>query len=195
MNIVLSYLCSLQECYTGDEEVGSKIRVMAEVIDPALATARKPLELGQNPTKYLERFNLWYDHTSLLADSIGVKDKQQKLPLTLSWASQDYRQYAQDAGFVRTGEGAEKIHTQKNGQKKTHSFSAFQKKKLRQEALAKDFDYITLIKAALGYEKSRKTSGTIRATTIDVSELVHTQDEVDNIVARIIAGRCSAGGP
>ena len=69
------------------------------------------------------------------------------------------------------------------------------KKKLRQEALAKGFDYITLIKAALGYEKSRKTSGTIRATTIDVSELVHTQDEVDNIVARIIAGRCSAGRP
>ena len=109
MNIVLSYLCSLQECYTGDEEVGSKIRVMAEVIDPALVTARKPLELGQNPTKYLERFNLWYDHINLLADSIGVNDKQQKLPLTLLWGSQDYRQSAQDAGFVRTGEGAEKL--------------------------------------------------------------------------------------
>ena len=56
---------------------------MAEVIDPALATAGKPLELGQDPTKYLERFDLWYNHTSLLADSIGVEDKQQKLRLTL----------------------------------------------------------------------------------------------------------------
>ena len=64
---------------------------MAEVIDPALATAGKPLELGQDPTKYLERFDLWYNHTSLLADSIGVKDKQQKLRLTLLWGGQDFR--------------------------------------------------------------------------------------------------------
>ena len=57
--------------------IETKTRVMAEVIDPALATAGKPLELGQDPTKYLERFDLWYNRTSLLADSIGVKDKQQ----------------------------------------------------------------------------------------------------------------------
>ena len=52
---------------------------MAEVIDPALATAGKPLlELGQDPTKYIERFDLWYNHTSLLADSIGVRDNYNK---------------------------------------------------------------------------------------------------------------------
>ena len=49
---------------------------MAEVIDPPLATAGKPLELGQDPTKYLERFDLWYNHTSPLADSIGIKDNK-----------------------------------------------------------------------------------------------------------------------
>ena len=65
--------------------------------------------------------------------------------------------------------------------------------KLRQEALAKDFDYNTLIKAALGYEQSRKASGTIRATAIDdVRQLTHTQEEVDNIVARVMAGKYSA---
>ena len=67
--------------------------------------------------------------------------------------------------------------------------------KLRQEALAKDFDYNTLIKAALGYEQSRKASGTIRATAIDdVRQLTHTQEEVDNIVARVMAGKYSARG-
>ena len=60
---------------------------MAEVIDPALATAGKPLEPGQDPTKFLKRFDLWYNHTSLLADSIGVKDKQQNLRLTLYGAA------------------------------------------------------------------------------------------------------------
>ena len=63
---------------------------MAEVIDPALATAGKPLELGQDPTKYLERFDLWYNHTSLLADSICVKGKQQKLRLTLLWGGYSF---------------------------------------------------------------------------------------------------------
>ena len=56
--------------------------------------------------------------------------------------------------------------------------------------MAKDFDYNTLIKAALGYEQSRKASGTIRATAIDdVRQLTHTQEEVDNIVARVMAGK------
>ena len=87
---------------------------MAKVIDPALATARKPCEGGQDPSKYLERFDLWYDHTSLLADSIGVKDKQQKLRLTLLWGGQDFRQFAQNAGVVHTGEGE---HTRKRHRK------------------------------------------------------------------------------
>ena len=45
--------------------------------------------------------------------------------------------------------------------------------KLRQEALAKDFDYNSLIKDALGYEQSRKASGTIHSTD-EVRQLTHT---------------------
>ena len=47
---------------------------MTEVIDAALATAGKPCDLSDDPSKYLEKFEEWYEHTSLLADSIGVKD-------------------------------------------------------------------------------------------------------------------------
>ncbi len=65
---------------------------------------------------------------------------------------------------------------------------------MRQEALAKDFDYNALIKAALGYEQSRKASGTIHSTD-EVRQLTHTQDEVDDIVARVIAGKYSARKP
>ena len=82
---------------------------MAEVIDPALATAGKPLELGQDPTKYLERLDFWYNHTSLLADSIGEKDKQQKLQLTLLWGGHDIPQFAEDAGVVHKEEGADTL--------------------------------------------------------------------------------------
>ena len=41
---------------------------MAEVIDAALAKAGKQCDLGNDPAKYLERFEEWYGHTSLLAD-------------------------------------------------------------------------------------------------------------------------------
>ena len=51
---------------------------MAEVIDPALATAGKVCELGTDPSKYLEKFEDWYEHTSLLALEIGIKDDGQK---------------------------------------------------------------------------------------------------------------------
>jgi len=56
---------------------------MAKIINAALATAGKPCDLGDDPSKYLEKFEEWYEHTSLLADSISVKDKAQKLRLTL----------------------------------------------------------------------------------------------------------------
>ena len=52
---------------------------MTEIIDGALATAGKPCD----PSKYLEKLEEWYEHTNLLADSIGVKDKAQKLRITL----------------------------------------------------------------------------------------------------------------
>ena len=83
--------------------------MIAEVIDPALATAGKPLELGQDATKYLERFDFWYNHTSLLADSIGVKDKQQKLRLTFFMGRQDFRQLAQEDEVVHKREGADTL--------------------------------------------------------------------------------------
>ena len=214
---------------------------MAEVIDPALAaTAGKPCDLGQDPSKYLERFEKRYEHTSLLADSIGIKDKPQKLRLTLLWGGQDFRQLAQNAGVVHTGENADtlenaidkvreackkhvtfqwpctnsctpnkvqnqsqnsqrnpislqpsanltRIRTQKDEQKNDALIFGTSDEELRQEALAKDFDYNALIKAALGYEQSRKASGTINSTD-EVRQLTHTQDEVDDIVARVIAG-------
>ena len=73
-------------------------------LDPALAAAGKSYDLGNDPSKYLERFNVWYEHTSLLADSIGVKDDAQKLRLTLLWGGTDFRKFAQEAGVVLTGD-------------------------------------------------------------------------------------------
>ena len=54
---------------------------MAERIDAALVPARKPCDLGDDPAKYLKKFEEWYEHTSPLADSISIKDKAQKLRL------------------------------------------------------------------------------------------------------------------
>ena len=54
---------------------------MTDVIDAALATAGTPCELGNDPSKYLERFEDWYEHTSLLADAIGITSDEQKLKL------------------------------------------------------------------------------------------------------------------
>ena len=73
---------------------------MTETIDAALATAGKPCDLGDDPSKYLEKFEEWYEHTSLLADSIGVKDKAPKLRLTLLWGGKDFRKFTKDAGLA-----------------------------------------------------------------------------------------------
>ena len=73
---------------------------MTEIIDAALATAGKPCDLSDDPSKYLEKFEEWYEHTSLLADSIGMKDKTQKLRLTLLWDGKDFRKFTRDAGLV-----------------------------------------------------------------------------------------------
>lgn len=72
---------------------------MAEIIDPALATAGKPWDLGDDPSKYLEKFEECYEHTSVLADSIGVKDKALKLRLTLLWGGKDFHKFTKDAGL------------------------------------------------------------------------------------------------
>ena len=77
---------------------------MAEMIDAALATAGKPCELGNDPSKYLERFEDWYEHASLLADSIGVKDATQKLKLILLWGGRHFRRLVKDAEVKTDGE-------------------------------------------------------------------------------------------
>ena len=64
--------------------------------------------------------------------------------------------------------------------------------KLRQEALAKDWDWDGVLKAALGYEQSRKSSGSFKQTSgEDVKRLEYSQDDVDAIVARVLAGKYS----
>ena len=49
--LVQQYLVLIKvgtKLYTGDEHIGLITRVMAKVIDPALATAGKPCDLGQD---------------------------------------------------------------------------------------------------------------------------------------------------
>ena len=77
---------------------------MSEVVDPALATAGKTCDLGTDPSKYLEKFEDWYEHTSLLADSIGVKDKKQKLCLLLLWGGRQFRKFAKEAKVTTEGD-------------------------------------------------------------------------------------------
>ena len=63
--------------------------------------------------------------------------------------------------------------------------------KFCQEALAKDFTYAQVMKSALGYEESRQASGAIKQTSgEDVRKVMYNQ-EVDAIVARVIAGKYS----
>ena len=219
---------------------------MTEIIDAALATAGKPCDLGDHPSKYLEKFEEWYEHTNLLADSIGVKDKTQKLRLTLLWGGKDFRKFTRDAGLV--GEDTLdaaitkiRAHCAKHvnlsmavfklihAQQGTKSITVFAKEieelatqcqfterqytkeramkdaiifgtsdeRLRQEALAKDLDYPLLMKAALGYEQSRKASGTIKASTAldTASNVMYTEDQIEDIVSRVIAGKYSMRKP
>ena len=76
---------------------------MSEMIDARLATAGKPCDLGNDPSKYLEHFEDWYDHTSLLADSIGIKDNAQKLKLFLLWGGRQFCRFAKESGVTTEG--------------------------------------------------------------------------------------------
>ena len=202
---------------------------MSEVVDAALATAGKTCDLGTDPSKYLEKFEDWYEHTSLLADSIGVKDKKQKLRLLLLWGGRQFRKFAKEAKVTTEGDtpdtleqaitkireqcGAHvnlsmavfklmharqgtktvtefareleelaaqcqfdtKPYTQARAMKDAFIFGTSDDK-LRQEALAKDFEYAHLMKAALGYEQSRRASGTIKQTSgEEVRQVSYTQ--------------------
>ena len=224
---------------------------MAEVVDPALATAGKPCNLGSDPSKYLEKFEDWYEHTSLLADSIGIKDTKQKLKLILLWGGRDFRKLAKDSGVVTVATEAvpedgidaaikkirekfgthvnlamavfrlmhcrqgtrsvteylkeldelgtqcqftEQAYTKERAMKDAYIFGTSDDK-LRQEALAKDLDFEKLRRAALGYEQSRRASGQIKTTSpseSEVRQVNYSQNQVDEIVARVMAGKYSA---
>ena len=68
--------------------------------------------------------------------------------------------------------------------------------KLHKGALAKDVDLTTLTKTALGYEQSRKGCGTMKTTEEPIqcinTSSTYTQEQVDPIVARIMAGKYSS---
>ena len=215
---------------------------MAEVIDPALATAGTPCNLGPDPSKHLEKFEDWFEHTNLLIDAIGVKDGKQQLKLMLLWGGKDLRKFSREADVSTAEEGdtlttaVNKIRTKFGRQvnltmaiyKLMHAkqgskpFSTFAKEvedlavqcqfesnpytlerackdaiifgtsddKLRQEALAKDFDLDTLRKAAQGYEQSRKNCGQMKIPGED-TRCIYTKDEVDQLIARVAAGKYS----
>ena len=220
---------------------------MADVIDAALATAGTPCDLGNDPSKYLEKFEDWYEHTSLLADAIGITSDEQKLRLMLLWGGKDFRKTVKDAQVATTGENKDTldqalvkirarygshvnltmvVHKLMHVQQGSKTFTQFRReveelavqcqfeqnpytkeraikdaiifrtsdKKLRKEALAKDVDLAALTKAALGYEQSRKSYGTMmKSNNEDVRRVkkTYTQEEVDNIVAKVTAGKYS----
>ena len=222
---------------------------MAEVIDAALATAGKQCDLGNDPAKYLERFEEWYEHTSLLADAIDIKDSAQKLRLMLLWGGWDFCKTVKEVQVILEGDGKdtfdqaiEKIRTQcghhvnstmamyklMDVQQGTKTFTQFAREveelaiqcqfdtvpytkeramkdaiifgtsddKLRKEALAMDVDLTTLTKTALGYEQSRKSCGTMKTTEEPIQRIhtpgTYTQEQVDQIVACIMAGKYSS---
>ena len=66
--------------------------------DAGLATAGKPCVLGTDPARYLDIFDDWMEHASLLVNSLGVKDDSQKLNLLLLWGGRDLRKLAKAAG-------------------------------------------------------------------------------------------------
>ena len=66
--------------------------------------------------------------------------------------------------------------------------------KLRQEALGKDYTLKQLKQAALGYEQSRRSAVTIKTERGETSEScrkIYSQEQVDEIVAKVTAGKYS----
>jgi len=72
-------------------------------LDASVATAGAVCELGTDPARFLECFENWYEHHSLLADTVGVQDNA-KLKVLLLWGGKDFRKFAKDAGVVSEGE-------------------------------------------------------------------------------------------
>jgi len=45
-------------------------------LDASVATAGAACNLGTEPAKFLEKFEDWYEHHSLLAETVGVQDEK-----------------------------------------------------------------------------------------------------------------------
>ena len=45
-------------------------------IGASVATAGAVCDLGTDPAKFLEKFEDWYEHHSLLADTVGMQDNK-----------------------------------------------------------------------------------------------------------------------
>ena len=72
-------------------------------LDASVATAGAVCGLGTDPAKFLEKFEDWYEHHSLLADTVGVLDNA-KLKVLLLWGGKDFRKFVKDSGVVSEGE-------------------------------------------------------------------------------------------
>ena len=202
-----------------------------------LASAGKPCHFGTDPAKYLCIFEEWYEHSDLLADSMGCDDAGQKLKLLLLWGGREFRLHAKAAGVDETStlkDALVKIraycgqyvnlsmamfklmHASQQGKSVTEFTQELEElatqcqftsvpytkeramkdafifgtsdEKLRQEALAKDPDYKTLLKTALSYEQSRRSSGAIKMEGATPVQQVSTcsHEEVADMVARLV---------
>ena len=87
-------------------------------IGASVATAGTPCLLGTDPAKFLEKFEDWWEHHELLADTVGVQDNK-KLRVLLLWGGKEFRKFAKDAGVITNGDNPdtlnasiEKIRTQ-----------------------------------------------------------------------------------
>ena len=64
-----------------------------------MATAGKKCQLGTDPAKFLERFEDWYEHHDLLADTMAIA-ADKKLKLLLLWGGKEFRKFCKDAGVI-----------------------------------------------------------------------------------------------
>ena len=75
---------------------------MTDHIGASIATAGKECTLGTDPAKFLEKFEDWFEHHELLADTVGVQATK-KLQVLLLWGGKEFRKFAKDAGVVTVG--------------------------------------------------------------------------------------------
>ena len=83
---------------------------MAEHIGASVATAGNACMLGTDPAKFLEKFEDWFEHHELLADTVGVQDSK-KMKILLLRGGKDFRKFAKDAGVVTDGETPDTLAT------------------------------------------------------------------------------------